>query len=206
MKELLTVETIFSQGSNLLLRFSEELGYIRALTVTVQKPEKDEIILMIEPPEVFSKIKLGTEITLSYQTSDGEEYLFGSYLIKKIIQEAPILIIAQPKDVSFTSLRRYRRTNVKLPFEMTIKGTKVNGLVVNLSPCGLLASITPIQNLQLKEELTFELKFPTHPEPIQLIGQLVRSEIIGKNQKIALNFLNTTDETREIILAYTLYN
>ena len=118
MKELLTVESIFSQGSNLLLRFSEELGYIRAVTATVQKPEKDEIILMVEQLEVFPKIKLGTEITLSYQTFDGEEYVFGSYLIKKIIQESPILIIAQPKDVSFTSLRRFRRTNVNLPFEM----------------------------------------------------------------------------------------
>lgn len=206
MNEMLTVESIFSRGNNLLLRFSEEFGYVRAVTATVLSPDKDGIFLMIEQIEVFPNIKLGAEITLSYQTASGEEHIFGTYLIQKLIKESPILIVAQPKDVNFTSLRRFRRTDVNLPFEISVSGNKISGTVVNLSPCGLLASITSKQDLSVGQELTFELKFPTPPEPVQMSGHFVRSEIVGNNQTLAINFLNVTDEIREIIIDYTLYN
>ena len=205
MEEMLTVENIFRRGNNLLVQFLLEFGYFKKFNSTILNYEKDSILLMLEQVEILPKIKLGAEMTLSYQTPNGEEYVFGTYLIKNIIKQSPLLILAEPKNVSFVSLRRFRRKAVKLSLDIILKGNYIKCLITNLSPCGLLAEIntTPPPDLTVGQELAFILNFPS--QPVQLDGYIVRFEVTENGAIMALNFSNVTNQIREVIIDYILH-
>ena len=205
MEHFLSVKNIFSPGNTLSLNFVDQTSYLKTFFATVVDLKNNDLLLKIREEWLISLLKPGTEITISYQVSEGKKYLFGSYLLKQIVAESSALVLLKPWKVDFSSLRRYYRREVDLPFYYFLNNDTFAGEAVNLSACGMFALVGYDPELSIGKQFAFQLHLPTCILPLQLKGEIVRVEITDHKLGIAVNFLHVSESMREEILNYLLH-
>ncbi len=224
MENILSVEKIFSPGNSIQIIFSEYIGNIKKFSATVTAFQDEGLYVATKEKELANLLEQGSEITIEYENEDGKKYFFGAYKIAHVSQEGPILILAKPWKanqkllrryfdnnvvlpwkVNVASLRRYFRVNVELPFYL-LDGNVHIGQIIDLSVGGLFVVLNPDAQFLLGSHLDFQLKLPDG-KPLQLQGEIVRTEIVENNKLgVGINFLNLSEEAREEITQYLLNN
>jgi c-di-GMP-binding flagellar brake protein YcgR len=193
-KLVVRVEDVFKLGNSLHIQFSDQIGQIRDCEAVIKNiikgMKEDKMYLEFGQRETAALISKGSELTICYQTEDGEKRKFGTYVIEQKLREDQTLVLAKPMAIDYTSFRRYHRVDVDLPFRYFANGKVLTGKVVNLSACGLFAIIEPQIIMNVGSILKFEFDLPRNNRPTQLMGRIIRDELIGNpiKQGIAVDY------------------
>jgi hypothetical protein len=224
----LTIEQIFTPGNAVEIFFSQYIGNIKSISAEVKAFQKGNLYFTTGAEGTEDLLYAGAEVTLQYKSSENIKYLLGAYRITEVIREASILISAKPWEsnslqyryfapqvetpwkVYATSLRRFFRVKVDLPFYYTLDEelTKIIqvGRIMDLSVGGLFAVVNPDPRLLLGSRFNFELHLPK-VLPLELRGEVVRSQTIENTKLgIALDFLNISEDNRDQIARYLTQN
>ncbi|HBE76338.1 MAG TPA: hypothetical protein DDW65_00925 [Firmicutes bacterium] len=191
---MIRVDDVFKLGNILHIQFSDQIGHIKECQAVIKNIMKgmkeDKMYLEFLEKATSALISKGMELTICYETEDGEKRKFGSYVIEQKLREDQPLVLAKPIVIDYTSFRRYHRVNVNLPFRYFIKDQTYVGKVVNLSACGLFAVIDPQIFLKAGALIQFEFDLPKNSRPTCLEGIIIRDELIGNpiKQGIAVDF------------------
>lgn len=194
-----TPEQVFKVGGIITIHFSNSIGRITDCTATIKnvlKAKENKLFLEFEPWIVAEQIHEGSELTIGFQGADHKKHKFGTYVIEKKVGEEPLLILANPIAVDYTSFRRYIRADVDISCQCFFNGKTYEGKVVNLSGCGLYSVGGLNQELNEGVVLKFDFKIPGNSKSTQLKGRIVRVEYIGNpiKQGIAVDFDEFIDE------------
>jgi hypothetical protein len=203
-----TPEQVFRVGNKITIHFSNSIGRITECNATIKnvlRAKENKLFLEFEPWIIPDQIHEGSELTLSFEGTDHKKHRFGSYVIEKKVGEGPLLILANPMAVDYTSFRRYIRADVDIACQCFFNGKSFENKVTNLSGCGLYA--LGLLNQEFKEgvNIKFDFKIPGNSKPTQLIGRVVRVEFVGNpvKQGIAVDFDEFVDEyTRMEIVVF----
>jgi c-di-GMP-binding flagellar brake protein YcgR len=193
---LIRVEDVFKLGNTIDLQFSDQIGHIKDCKAVIKNIIKgikeDKMYLEFSDSSIAPSLNRGTELTICYQTEEGEKKRFGTYVIEQKLREDQPLVLAKPVAIDYTSFRRYHRVDVDIPFRYFVADKAYNGKAVNLSACGLFAIIEPQIIMKEGSILQFEFDLPGNNRPTHLSGCIIRDESIGNpiKQGIAIDFLH----------------
>lgn len=203
-----TPEQVFKVGNIITIHFANSIGRISECNATIKnvlKAKENKLFLEFEPWIVANQFHEGSELTLSFEGPDRKKHQFGTYVIEKKMGEGPLLILANPVEVDYTSFRRYIRADVDISCQCFFNGKSFENKIANLSGCGLYSIGALHQELKEEVVLKFDFKIPGNSKPTQLIGRIVRTEFIGNpvKQGIAVDFDEFVDEyTRMEIVVF----
>lgn len=203
-----TPEQIFKVGNTITIHFSNSIGRITECNATIKnvlKAKENKLFLEFEPWIVANQIHEGSELTIGFQSTDRKKHQFGTYVIEKKVGEGPLLILANPVTVDYTSFRRYIRADVDITCQCFFNGKNFTSKVINLSGCGLFSVSELNQDVKEGVILKFDFKIPGNSKAAQLMGRIVRTEFVGNpvKQGIAVDFDEFIDEyTRMEIVVF----
>lgn len=203
-----TPEQILKTGNTILIRFSNRIGQLTECNATIKnllKGKENKLFLEFERRNLTDQFHEGSELTIIFQGADRKTHIFGTYVIEKKVNETPLLILANPVKVDYTSFRRYIRADVDFPCHCFFHGNSYTGKITNLSGCGLFAVGAFNQELTVGTVLKYEFILPRNLKPTQIMGRIVRVEFLENpvKQGNAVDFDEFVDEySRMEIVVY----
>lgn len=194
-----TPDQVFKVGNKITIHFSSKIGRVSECNATIKnilKAKENKLFLEFEPWILADQIHEGNELTISFEGTDRKKHQFGSYVIEKKVGEEPLIVLANPVAVDYTSFRRYIRADVDIPCQYFFNGKCFEAKVINLSGCGLYSLGGLNQELIEGVNVKFDFKIPGNSKPTQLLGRIVRLEFVGNpvKQGIAVDFNEFVDE------------
>lgn len=200
------IERLFSPGSRVFIEYVDAQSKINNCSTLIESLEGIYLVLYApvvnNVPLVFCESQ---ELTLRrLDVQEQEAYVTNVFVIDMLEDKIPLLICSKPQKIEKTSLRRFSRFGVMIPFEYSVNGG-ISGLgrINDLSLSGCYALID--QDLQVNKGVVLNLSLSIPDEADLLLkGEVIRVDPLPDNGQIglAVYYHDITGAKKEVIYNY----
>ncbi|MGM0689338.1 MAG: flagellar brake protein [Bacillota bacterium] len=204
------LETVFAPGSSIMIEYVNLRGLPKNCSTRVEDLEESYLILRAPyvkgHPERFHESQ---ELTLRRLDSEQKEAYVTSVFVIDVRQgETPMLVCSKPKKINKTSLRRFSRFSVNMPFSYIFpnQSKEHSGTIRDLSLGGCYALINPAPGLKEGAAMQLLITIPGDGKALSLKGRVLRIDNLSEGDKgpvgIAVDYYLLTDEMLEKLYGY----
>ncbi len=204
------LEKVFAPVSSIMIEYVDPRGVLKNCSTRVEDLEESYIILRAPyvkgHPERFFESQ---ELTLRRLDSEQKEaYVTNVFVIDVRQGETPMLVCSKPKKINKTSLRRFSRFSVNMPFTYIYpkQGQERTGDICDLSLGGCYALIDPEPELKEGTAMQLLIDIQGDGNMLSLKGRVLRIDELDEGDKgrigIAVDYYQLTDEMLEKLYGY----
>ncbi len=180
MEENKLIEKLFAPGNKILVEFADDQKAIKSYQTTVEDLEGAYLVLQAPlTNNVPVKFRESQELTLRQVDKQKQEaYVTNVFVIDVRQSKVPLLVCSKPIKIDKTSLRRFSRFGVNLPFKYksdkheTARHGRINDL--SLSGCYALIEADPL--VKAGTVLEFTVSMPGEGSVLTLSGRVIRTD------------------------------
>lgn len=195
------LQKAFAPGSIIMLEYIDAQGLLKNSDTMVEDLEESYIILQApysnNLPLFFQESQ---ELTLRRLDGEHKEaYVTSVFVIDIRKDEQPVLVCSKPKRIEKSSLRRYSRFNVNMPFNYSIPGQvqEQSGMIRDLSLSGCYVLIEPDHPVSAGSTMQLSLEIPGEEEELSVKGRVIRIDDLGEADQnrvgLAVGYYELTD-------------
>ncbi len=199
------IEKVFPPGCRVTLEYVDDHGSVKKSSSHLEDLEGTYLVLhapIIDNSPV--SFRESQELTLRrIDDHKKEAYVTNVFVIEVRQGKTPLLVCSKPKKINKTSLRRFSRFAVDLPFKYRAGELKGSGRVNDFSLTGCYA-LTELQP-GIKEGLVLNLSISLPGEPDIIVkGKIIRADSISEKGMVglAIDYQDLTDNVMETIYNY----
>ncbi len=200
------IDKIFSPGSRVILEYVDAQEMIKSCSTLIE--DLEGVYLVLQTPVVESVavvFRESQELTLRRLDDQKEEaYVSNVFVVDIRPGKIPLLVCSKPKKIEKTSLRRFSRFGVKLPFKYnSANGPSGSGYINDLSLSGCYALIDKDPQVDKSVILNLIVSIPDEAD-LEIEGQIIRVDLLGERGKVglAINYHGITETMKEVIYSY----
>lgn len=184
-----SIDQILRPNAPIRLEFANNQG--AKITAQSRINRFDGADLVLDAPNplyILNDLAINQDLALICKYKDDpKDFVFFVKFIKTMDTDPPEMVVSKPDD--FALGRKAFRCEVTNPFGYyNGRNEYKEGMIVNLSTTGLLATIKPDDSLRIGMDLTLKLQLSTKTNPMLLVGKIVRLENAENESLIALVF------------------
>ncbi len=210
VQDLDMIEKLFAPGKKVLIECVDSQMNANSYQTLVEDLEGAYIVL--HTPTINGKsisFQESQELTLRCLDQQKQEsYVTNVFVIDVRQDKTPLLVCSKPKKINKTSLRRFTRFDVNLPFNYKVQKDDLNltGRVNDLSLSGCYALVNPDDRLKDGSVLELIIAMPGEGSALNLKARVIRKDEPIKNEKplvgLALDFEDLASSERETLYYY----
>lgn len=204
------LEKVFAPGSSVMIEYVNLRGLLKNCSTRVEDLEESYLILRAPyvkgHPERFHESQ---ELTLRRLDGEHKEAYVTSVFVIDVRQgETPMLVCSKPKKINLTSLRRFSRFSVNMPFSYIFsnQGKERSGTIRDLSLGGCYVLIDPEPDLEEGTAMQLLVTIPGDGKALSLKGRVLRIDNLSEGDQgpvgIAVDYYQLTDEMLEKLYGY----
>jgi len=204
------LEKVFAPGSSVMIEYVNLRGLLKNCSTRVEDLEESYLILRAPyvkgHPERFHESQ---ELTLRRLDGEHKEAYVTSVFVIDVRQgETPMLVCSKPKKINKTSLRRFSRFSVNMPFSYIFpnQSKEHSGTIRDLSLGGCYALINPEPGLKEGAAMQLLITIPGDGKALSLKGRVLRIYNLSEGDQgpvgIAVDYYLLTDEMLEKLYGY----
>jgi len=200
------IESLFSPGSRVIIEYVDEQGAVSNSSTRVEDLESSYLVLQV--PVIGGNLQPGfresQELTVR-RLDDLKKtaYVTNVFVIDIRQDKIPLLVCSKPQKISKTSLRRFARFGIDLPFYYRNQKTTGSGRLKDLSLSGCYVLIDPDSEVNEGVLLRLAISIPGEFD-IVVEGRVIRADQLAESGKIglAVDYQNITEAVKEAIYNY----
>ena len=204
------LEKAFAPGSMIVLEYIDAQGMMKKSGSRVEDLEASFIILQAPRLNNFQLVfHESQELTLRRLDGEHKEaYMTTVFVIDVRKGEQSVLVCSKPKRIDRSSLRRYSRFNVNMPFKYIVDGQvkEQSGTIRDLSLSGCYALIDPVLAVSEGSSMQLSLAIPGEEKELSLQGKIARVDDPDRNDRdkagLAVDYYDLTDPILETLYGY----
>ena len=184
-----SINQILIPGAAIRMEFANSQGAKITAQSRINRFEGTDLVLDAPKPlYILNDLVVNQDIALVSKYKDNlKDFVFFVKFIKTLETDPSKIVVSKPDD--FALGRKAFRCEVSNPFGYyNGRNEYKEGMIINLSTTGLLATIKMDESLRLGMDLTLKLKLSTNTSPMLIVGKIVRLEISEEESQIALVF------------------
>lgn len=207
------LDTLFTSGNKLLVEFVNDKNALKSLQTTVEDLEGEYLVL--NTPVVNNapvSFRESQELTLLRLEKQNQQAYVTNVVVIDICQgENELLVCSKPVKIEKTSLRRFARFDVDLPFRYKTKDNEIerSGRIKDLSLSGCYALINPDSQVEKGTLLEFIVAIPGKGSELVLNGNVTRTDNPAKGEQyltgLAIDYQDLLDDDRETLYYYYIF-
>ncbi len=207
------LDTLFASGNKILIEYVNDQNVMNSLQTKVEDLEGEYLILQV--PMVNNipvSFRESQELTLWRLEKQNQHAYVTNVVVIDICQgENELLICSKPVKIVRTSLRRFSRFDIDLPFRYRTKDNEIerSGRIKDLSLNGCYALINPDSQVEKGTLLEFIVVVPGKGSELVLNGKVTRTDIPAKGEEyltgLAIDYQDLLDEDRETLYYYYIF-
>lgn len=200
------IDNLFQPGSTIQVEFSNDDGLKYSFPTCVIRSLKSQPLKLVtlKKDSYIDQLKPGTDVNIiCHNEVDKHDYVFATEFLNLKPYNLPIIELARPMKIQYSSRRRHFRCDVNLPFIYFDNHKKeFHGSVTNLSVGGLLAAVSPDYQLTTGKLIEGQIILPNVNKPIQISGHIARIDQAERYNNIGICFSYVTKEQQDHITRY----
>ena len=201
------IDKIFSPGSRVMLEYVDDQKMIKSCSTLIEDLEGVYLVLQAPVVENVALVfRESQELTLRRLDAQKEEAYVTNVFVVDIRQgKIPMLVCSKPKKIDKTSLRRFSRFGVKLPFiyKNSANGLSGSGYINDLSLNGCYALTDKDPEVDKDVVLNLIVSFPDE-EDLDIDVQVIRVDLLRERGMVglAINYHEISEAIKEFIYNY----
>lgn len=205
MTEADYIMNIFPPGSRITLEYAINQGSIKKATSRIE--DLEGTYLVIQAPVVDNapaSFRESQELTLRrIDDLKKEAYVTNVFVIEIRQGKTPLLVCSKPQKIDKTSLRRFSRFAVDIPFKYRFGEARGSGRLHDFSLTGCYALINPEPLLEEGSVLNLSISLPGEPDVI-VKGKIIRTDKLPEKGKIglAIDYQDLSENVKDTIYNY----
>ncbi len=207
------LDTLFASGNKLLVEFVNDQNVMNSLQTKVEDLEGEYLVLQVpmvnNVPVSFCESQ---ELTLWRLEKQNQQAYVTNVVVIDICQgENELLVCSKPVTIDRTSLRRFYRFDVDLPFRYRTQDNEIerSGRIKDLSLSGCYALINPDSQVDEGTLLELVVNMPGKGSELALNGNVARTDIPAEGEEyltgLAIDYQDLSDEERETLYYYYIF-
>ena len=207
------LDTLFASGNKLFVEFVNDQNTLNSLQTTVEDLEGEYLVLKTpvvkDAPVSFRESQ---ELTLwCLEKHNQQAYVTNVVVIDVCQGDNELLVCSKPVKIDKTSLRRFSRFDVNLPFRYKVKDNEVerSGRIKDISISGCYALINPDPQVEKGTLLEFIVAVPGKSSELVLNVNVIRIDIPAKGEQyltgLAIDYQDLLDDDRETLYYYYIF-
>lgn len=184
-----SIDQILRPDALIRLEFPNNQGEKITAQSRVNRFEGTDLVLDAPKPlYILNDLLINQDIALISKYKDNpKDYVFFVKFIRTLDTNPPKMVVSKPDD--FALGRKAFRCEVSNPFGYyNGRNEYKEGIVINLSTTGLLATIKTDETLRLGMDITLKLQLSKNTGSMLMVGKIVRIENGEDESQIALVF------------------
>jgi c-di-GMP-binding flagellar brake protein YcgR len=152
------------------------------------------------------RLPLGTSVEIALMTPTAL-YEFATLVVGAAERPVPTLTLLYPNAVNRIQRRQFVRVEEALPVRVESPNS-LDAITINVSGGGVLLNLKSPHGEAppVGEEWHLELYLPDQPEPLHLIGRVLRAQRVPGSDRVqvALEFVQIREATRQALVQHVL--
>lgn len=207
MQDMEMIEKVFAPGKKVLVECIDNQMNVNNYQTIVE--DLEGAYLVLQAPIINGKpvsFQESQELTLRrIEQQEQEAYVTNVFVIDVRQDKIPLLVCSKPKKIDRTSLRRFTRFGVNLPFTYKLEKDDLNltGRINDLSLSGCYALVNPDDRLKAGSVLEIIIAMPGEGSALNIKARVIRVDDPAENEEsltgLALDYESLSDLERETL-------